>query len=831
MRAYSLLFLCLLAGMFFISGCNNSSGSGRSAETGTAAFKIQWPDQVNHESAIASNRIEKTKSLAVNERSIQADLSEECEARKVAEVQVEVRDDHDRHLVSKSFACEVGAGEVEGIAVGANRRFILSGLDANGHERYHGEKAGVEIKSGVNEVGMIEIADVTSAPNVKITAPSDGSLHTSGSEISFECSAADPEDGALSGEMLVWSSDIDGQFGTGTTVPIANLSQGIHNITLTAADSDGATSTDSITVTVNDKPVVVIEEPIDEAMFTQGTEVVFNGSATDTEDGELTGDALVWTSSLDEQIGTGATFSINNLAAGTHTVRLTATDSDGATNSARITLMINAGPGAVIAEPLDNSVYNEGAEVVFSGSATDIEDGELAGDALVWTSSLDEQIGTSGSFATSSLSAGTHTIALTATDSDGATSTTKIELIINAIPAVTIKRPYDGSVHAQNGNIYFDGSATDPEDGTISNQTGPVWTSDIDGPIGYGSAFIVSSLSSGKHQITLTATDSRGAISSDSVSITVIEPRLPDTGQTQSYTTTYGEDADYQIHPPSYTKLNENGKALSPTANAWSMVRDNITGLTWEVKTTDGSIHEVEDTYTWSNAKTIFIENLNIAGFGGFTDWRLPTVMELYTIVSGAYADLALNQNYFPNGPDTNEPWYWSSTPMAWRFDSPWVIDFTSGEAAGYEGTNYYVRAVRGPQLNVGRFVDNGDGTVTDTLTGLMWQQELEEYQSTWELQLDFCEKLSLAGYNDWRMPNRHELHTLVDYTRSDPAFDTSIFQHSTAVTSRYWTATTDPGNPDDAYVISFYYGYGYYQFKSDAVYYPGIVRAVRGPE
>ena len=73
---------------------------------------------------------------------------------------------------------------------------------------------------------------------------------------------------------------------------------------------------------------------------------------------------------------------------------------------------------------------------------------------------------------------------------------------------------------------------------------------------------------------------------------------VPDTGQTQSYTDTFGEDSDYLINPPSYTKLDANGNDLPNDATEWIMVRDNVTGLIWEVKTNDGSVHDKGKTYT-----------------------------------------------------------------------------------------------------------------------------------------------------------------------------------------------------------------------------------------
>ena len=109
---------------------------------------------------------------------------------------------------------------------------------------------------------------------------------------------------------------------------------------------------------------------------------------------------------------------------------------------------------------------------------------------------------------------------------------------------------------------------------------------------------------------------------------------VPDTGQTQSYTDIFGEDSDYTINPPSYTKLDAQGNALPDSDSSWSMVKDNVTGLMWEMKTDDGSIHDKDNTYNWGDAQSVFIAKLNATNYGGFSDWRLPTFKELSSIVN-----------------------------------------------------------------------------------------------------------------------------------------------------------------------------------------------------
>jgi PKD repeat protein len=121
------------------------------------------------------------------------------------------------------------------------------------------------------------------------------------------------------------------------------LSAGTHTITASVTDSNGAPGSASISVTVNAAPTVSITAPENGATFTPDEEVAFTGSASDLEDGDLTG-AIQWSSSLDGPIGTGGLFSTSALSSGTHTITASVTDSGGKTGSDSITIDVTAAP-------------------------------------------------------------------------------------------------------------------------------------------------------------------------------------------------------------------------------------------------------------------------------------------------------------------------------------------------------------------------------------------------------------------------------------------------------------------------------------------------------
>ncbi|MBI5676060.1 MAG: DUF1566 domain-containing protein [Nitrospirae bacterium] len=287
---------------------------------------------------------------------------------------------------------------------------------------------------------------------------------------------------------------------------------------------------------------------------------------------------------------------------------------------------------------------------------------------------------------------------------------------------------------------------------------------------------------------------------------------LPDTGQTKCYQSVSpyaeipcagtGQDGEYDINPMSFT---DNGDTIT----------DNNTGLMWQ----KGDNPYV---YNWYQASGTYDYYYNPTPYdvcgdlttGNYSDWRLPTIKELVTLINYSY-------DVFPYH-------YWSSTTLAGDnyFDEAWYVDFWEG-LVNIESESYYynyVRCVRGGELDFGNFADNHDGTITDYLTGLMWQQG-ELGDMTWASAISYCENLELpsgSGQTDWRLPNIKELISITDFTRYNPPIDITFFPNSRG---NYWSSTTDVGDEDAAWFVEVVYGRSYNHVKNNS-YYMRCVRA-----
>lgn len=180
----------------------------------------------------------------------------------------------------------------------------------------------------------------------------------------------------------------------------------------------------------------------------------------------------------------------------------------------------------------------------------------------------------------------------------------------------------------------------------------------------------------------------------------------------------YGRDATHNDNSDghagfSFTKISSTGAELASSASEWSCIKDNVTGLMWEVKTDDGGLHDKNNTYTWYNPNNTvngghagtengdndtdsFVSNTNSADLCGAHSWRLPTREELGSIVDRSKLDPSIDTGYFPN---TVSNWFWSSSPYAVNSSNVWIFHFTPGdEGPRHKSLHGYVRLVRSGQ-------------------------------------------------------------------------------------------------------------------------------------
>jgi hypothetical protein len=156
-----------------------------------------------------------------------------------------------------------------------------------------------------------------------------------------------------------------------------------------------------------------------------------------------------------------------------------------------------------------------------------------------------------------------------------------------------------------------------------------------------------------------------------------------------------------------------------------------------------------------------------------------------------------------------------------------------TGQPTSYD-TGDYDDAMYQPADSQKSYTDNGDGTITDKRTGLMWVQDatgigcFSGNTMSWEVALSSCVNLAYAGYDDWRLPNVKELMSLVVQdealdTGSLPLISEPPFQNT--VRNYYWTSTTKVADVSKAMCIRFNVGTAYSRDKTGSWY----VRPVRG--
>jgi alpha-tubulin suppressor-like RCC1 family protein len=314
--------------------------------------------------------------------------------------------------------------------------------------------------------------------------------------------------------------------------------------------------------------------------------------------------------------------------------------------------------------------------------------------------------------------------------------------------------------------------------------------------------------------------------------------KLPQSGQTITHTA--GDDGAVQAGKP--------WPAPRFSGNHDGTVRDNLTGLIWSGDANPLSTRSVDSKtgVSWQKALDE-IKRLNTEKYLGHSDWRLPNLNELASLVHQGEADTSvwLNTEGFAN---VQPQLYWSSSSNVMSTGTAWTISMSGGplnhQKKSAIGLVWPVRggdsggaasAINLPrtgqvdcfdtngatiscigtgqdgELQMGaawpqpRFSDNGNQTVTDNLTRLIWTRDAnliltrspDGTQSdgalTWQAALDYVQKLnqdSYLGFSDWRLPNRNELASVMNYVETNP-FAWLNWQGIFNVRNNYWTSAT----------------------------------------
>lgn len=304
-----------------------------------------------------------------------------------------------------------------------------------------------------------------------------------------------------------------------------------------------------------------------------------------------------------------------------------------------------------------------------------------------------------------------------------------------------------------------------------------------------------------------------------------------------------GQDAEYDTTTADYT------------SNDLTVVTDNNTGLMWEY-------NQADNQYDFYEA----VEYCESQTTGGYDDWRLPSLKELYSIANynGALSideDVAsipyIDEDYFGFEYDERQAFatqFWSSTeylinmvagPNEEDADDAgyWAVlgfNFADGHIKSYSKdtspSGLYVRCARGDEYGVNDFSLNEDGTIViDTATNLMWEQSDGGVTYTWSGAMDYCEDLELGGYTNWRLPDNKELQSIVKYgTTTVPAIDTDYFDITFNAAydidnvygdggdyGWFWSSTTIGDFPMNGSYITFGRAYSYTNSdEGDGIYY-----------
>ncbi len=262
----------------------------------------------------------------------------------------------------------------------------------------------------------------------------------------------------------------------------------------------------------------------------------------------------------------------------------------------------------------------------------------------------------------------------------------------------------------------------------------------------------------------------------------------------------YGQDAQYAIRrscvPQDFERLPK--AAVTADDEVFQEIKDKVTGLIWLYTGRSGSFDEMSG----------LCSGLTYDG----RTWRLPTPKEFMTIVDSDAADSpAFRRLYFREFTSGMEEAssFWTSVPTLYFYNDGSIMRVDSED--GSNGVMCVSGEEYGKAGNYTSETVDGEEAIRDSSTDLLWQKTSVS-DKNWKEALEYCENLTYAGYSDWRLPNKNELTTLLDYSKTEvlssfPGMTANVFASSTPHLSSegesgsVWSVSMKEGRID--YVLS----------------------------
>ena len=316
--------------------------------------------------------------------------------------------------------------------------------------------------------GIINLVNpANTPPSVTITNPTTGTVFASPASVTIQANASDTDGTVTNVQFRVNSTVLLNDPTAPFSATTNNMPSGSYTLTAIASDNLGATATNSVSITVDAAPTISITNPIAGSIFTPPANVTIQAGASDN--GSVSGVLfLVDANTLTNDIAAPYSGVTNNLSPGSHTLTAIATDNLGLKATNAISIIVDSPPSVTITNPVNGAVFTAPANVTIQASAADTDGTVTNVQFLVGSTVLTNDNAAPFAAVTNNLAAGSYTLSAIAADNNGVKTTNSVNIIVNALPSISITNPAAGAKFRAPTNLVLKASASDT-DGTITN--------------------------------------------------------------------------------------------------------------------------------------------------------------------------------------------------------------------------------------------------------------------------------------------------------------------------------------------------------------------------